>query len=64
MQKDDFLIHKESFIKSKRENILQHYDFHPKVTPHSHRNLAREPMELFTRQRKKEELENGEPSKR
>ena len=31
MQKDDFLIHKESFIKSRRENILQFYDIDPKV---------------------------------
>ena len=31
MERDDFLIHKESFIKSRRENISEFYDFHPKV---------------------------------
>ena len=30
MEKDDFLIQKGSFIKSRRENILHFYDFHPK----------------------------------
>jgi hypothetical protein len=45
MQKDDFLIHKESFIKSRRERILQFYDIDPKVTPSLFRNSERVPTE-------------------
>jgi hypothetical protein len=38
MEKDDFLIHKESFIKSRRENILNYYDIAPKVPTPPRRN--------------------------
>jgi hypothetical protein len=53
MDKDDFLIHKESFIKSRRENILHFYDFYPKVSPFKLRNSAKEHMELSIRPKKK-----------
>jgi len=32
MDKDEFPIHKELFIQSKKDNILNHYEFNPKVT--------------------------------
>ena len=31
MEKDDFLLNKETFIKTRNENILHFYDFYPKV---------------------------------
>jgi hypothetical protein len=29
---DNFVFEKKSFIKTSRDNILRHFDFHPKVT--------------------------------
>lgn len=31
MEKEEFSIHKDLLIKSRRDNILNHYDFNPKV---------------------------------
>lgn len=31
MKKTDLIIEKKSFITTSKDNILHHYDFHPKV---------------------------------
>jgi len=31
MKKQDILIEKKNFITTSKDNILHHYDFHPKV---------------------------------
>ncbi len=58
------MIHKESFIKSRRENILHFYDFAPKVLVVVGRNWERAPMEWFTKQERRVGLVNGEQLRR
>lgn len=59
MEKEEFSIHKDLLIKSRRENILNHYDFNPKVQLQSHRNWARELMGSSSRPRKSMEVNGG-----
>lgn len=63
MEKEGFTIHKEFLIKSRKDNILNHYDFSPKVQKTRIRNSEKEPMASYIRPKKKLE-ENGEPSKK
>ena len=40
----DIKIKKDFFIKSRKEDLRQFYEFSPKVTPNSDRSWAVEPM--------------------
>jgi hypothetical protein len=64
MEKDDFLINKESFIRSRRENILHYYDFQPKVHPTPFSKSARAHTEWCTKLGRRRGRDSGGLSRR
>ncbi len=41
MKKPDYIIEKKNFITTSKDNILHHYDFHPKVFKSITKELGR-----------------------
>lgn len=61
MKKPDMVIEKKFFITTSKDNILNHYDFHPKVIDEfdSCRNWVEELMGLCTRPRRRMRMGRG-----
>jgi hypothetical protein len=56
MEVDKFAFKKDFFIKSRKEDIRNHYEFSPKVLLIRARSSAGEPMESSTRHASKNPL--------
>jgi len=64
MNNSEIIIEKKNFITTSKDNILHHYDFHPKVIIYLLRNSAEALMESSPRPNKKTTTGHGEQSRK